>query len=1316
MPTHPADTSVSNVANISSFATRFAHRRWIHFQDWWAFEKDARRAFCLREMMHAAKNKEIQKAAADDGIIVMDGDWLSTHPSQYNQETHQFDNVVNEEMWVRWKAFCLWYRGFDGTVEASDSESESDDEESESDKDEEEEVEEKGEPDETRAAALSPVQESVSPAASPVSVTIPSPKALPSFNPPRSSPLPAPTLAPVPVPVVAPKPVAAASADVTIKPEPKVAKPPPFLDANDVHVATPMPPAISKEKVTLITNASEPVSDVAHKVTTTASAVSTVVEENESEKQPEPEAVLKAPVPETHVEEEKEEAALPPAKPDPKPQAVEPTPDLMVIEHVPEAVTSVLKDTTATTVSGHDDDVRPRENSGVSLTSVFSASVKSLDTLQGSEEDISVAKKEDVAAEERVPEEDNNSEEKSSKKNDPSLAGSMKAASTASKMNKKLKKKRSKRAEKEKEKERKAKEKKALFKKKAQMSVRAKFLGGKTAAIDKAVDKVSDMINVTNDFEEREKGLKPKLRGIALLRAKTKALMMAKKLEQLKGNLMKSSNVSSATAEDLADVDLFEEVDMSKFEPDPEDARPKTPPPPALPFFTLWKGMSEEERIAELSLACMDPDVLRLAITSSFMPPDLEDRNSLADKRKKNWDAFRLWYSDNEEVQAPLEKDKDGKDLPRKVSPKVAEARKVFGRNEAKAAMTDAAVKKAYGKDIEGSDPSIGFRNWYNSSKSVRREFLTRAARRLEIMRRATVSLRTYNLPEAPLFQEVLDPLRDGAPPVEERIRLYSSRYPEMFTWEEVLEWDLMLDDDDNAFVRSEAIAVNERRRLKLLESEQEREKLETDICMWEDHRSHLMRVAMNEMKAENLVRWSSSEEILNEEFAYFAEIPKEKETYEKMNDLKYDQGTGLDNQDEFSDGRERAKAEAAARARRREERERQEANEAKRKHEEEKKRKIEAERARRLRETARERERIIKELADIKEGRKLAKIRAEEDKIAAEKAAEELKKRHVEMAEAERSAKMKKQQAQDDAKAWQQQRAKEMEVNRESEERVLMGAEDELSAVEGAKWMKHVEEVRLRRDLLEFAYLAPSDYVEDDDYAAHLLWSGPETYKTKTRRKHTDAYSMPSGEWVLEDPDEMGTFDMSRSMSNQFLSMMKVPGSALNKRQSRSGGGAGGVRAARTLIRSKNGTRPSTTAGRVTTSVPTSPIAKRKTTKMPPVSPPTDFKLVTAVTGTNAVALSPLEGERPRTVGGSPSTPSPMKKKAEKNVVILSPSARIIMKNKKILERKMRQQQLEHTPFLRTDLHSVSGATAKINQSYSYFDQSIGRMVEKKL
>jgi len=493
---------------------------------------------------------------------------------------------------------------------------------------------------------------------------------------------------------------------------------------------------------------------------------------------------------------------------------------------------------------------------------------------------------------------------------------------------------------------------------------------------------------------------------------------------------------------------------------------------------------------------------------------------------------------------------------------------------------------------------------------------------------------------------------------------------------------------------------VNERRRLKLLETEKQRQKLETDICMWEDHRSHLMRVAMNEMKSQNNAKYNvtSASDILNSDFAYFGEIPKEKETYEKMNELKYSNGTGLDNQDEFSDDRERAKAEAAARARRRQEREREEANEEKRRQEQEKKRKLEADRTKRLRETARERARIVQELSDIKEARRMAKLRKEQEAIDREKAAIEEEKRKKEMEEAERQNRVQKQQALDDAQRWQEQRAREIELEREKEEHELMGVEDELSRTAGEEWRRHVYEVRLRRELLEYAYLQPSDYGEVDDYTAHLLWDGPKTYKSKTRRKHKDAYSMPATEWVLEDPDEMGQFDMSRSMSDKFLSLLNVPTGQSRGSRSRSSGG--GVIAARSLKSASGRLGRGTNA----VQVPTSPISKG--VREPPVSPPAEFKLKVA-TNTGQQQLSPLE-KRPATVGGSSPSRSP-----KKNVLILSPSARMKQKNKRILERKIKKQKDEFTPFLRNDLSAISGSKAKVTQTYSKFDESIGRMVE---
>lgn len=636
-------------------------------------------------------------------------------------------------------------------------------------------------------------------------------------------------------------------------------------------------------------------------------------------------------------------------------------------------------------------------------------------------------------------------------------------------------------------------------------------------------------------------------------------------------------------------------------------------------------------------------------------------------------------------------------------------------RNEAKAAMKDKTVSSSYKDKIDNTkpDPPIEFRNWYNSTRSVRKEFVIRAAKRLEVMRRATVALHQYHIPEAPMFQEVLEPLREGAPPVEERIRLYGSRYPEAFTWEEVLDWysdnPATLDLDDAAFQGAEAEAVNERRRLKLLETERERQTLETDICMWEDHRSHMMRIAMNEMKSQSNAKYdvTSASDILSSDFAYFGEIPKEKETYEKMSELKYTEGTGLDNQDEFSDGRERAKAEAAARARRRQERELQEANEQKRRQEEEKKRKVEAERTRRLRETAKERARIILELADIKEARRIAKIRKEQEIVDRENATIEEEQRKKEMDEVERQNRIKHEQALDDAQRWQEQRAREIEIEREKEETLLMGGEDEYSRVAGDGWRKHCEEVLLRRELLQYAYLQPSDFQEEDDYTAHLLWSGPKTYKSKTRRKHKDEYSMPSTEWVLEDPDEMGQFDMSRSMSDRFLTMMNVPVAQSRNKLRSSGGGAIAARS----LKSASGRLGRDTVN-ATVNVPTSPISKeRGGVKEPPVSPPADFKLTVA---SKTGALSPLEHKRPNTVGGS----SPTKHRSpKKNVVILSPSARMTQKNKRILERKEARAKEQFTPFLRNDLlaHSISGQKATVLQSYSKFDESIGRMVEIK-
>jgi hypothetical protein len=234
--------------------------------------------------------------------------------------------------------------------------------------------------------------------------------------------------------------------------------------------------------------------------------------------------------------------------------------------------------------------------------------------------------------------------------------------------------------------------------------------------------------------------------------------------------------------------------------------------------------MPDDVKLAELKLACMDPDVLCAAAVAGIQIPEMEDSEATFVSRKDIWDKFRAWcdskpqpsflepsnssrprrYTNNEERDpsaAPLDSKskrellKEGgeaktQEKKKKEPPKIAEPRQVFGRNEAAAAAKDEAIKAEYKQDPGA--PSIEFRNWYNASATAtarRNPFLLRLAKRMEDMRRTTVVLREYVVPTPPLFQVVTTPIREGPPPMERRVRLFGSRYPETFTWDEVDQW-----------------------------------------------------------------------------------------------------------------------------------------------------------------------------------------------------------------------------------------------------------------------------------------------------------------------------------------------------------------------------------------------------------------------------------------------------------------------------------------------------------------------------------------------
>ena len=1144
------------VSSDADSSDEHANGRWVNFHRWWAYEVKARRDFCLREMTFAAKNSEIANDAASDGVTIMEGDWNSVRPSHYDAKTHQFDNIENQERWLRWRGFCLWYRGYDGDQEIESSSSE--EEESSSDEEVEvengdgdgdvveqevikeakeekeslmEEQEEKKKQDETRQvidansveehAVARPLSTDIEAAESALLTKIENRPHLnsSSVGPPQ-----------------APKPP-------VILPSPSIT-----MQTNDATVK-------AAEKKSFITNKLIQVSDSSHKVNKVASAI---VEDT-------PESALASASKLASDEKDVRNIDVKYA------QAAE---DEEEVEDDVQDVQQDVQDAQEDVEGSEDkkvDDVLPisREPTITDDTVVEAKAEKAPPKKQPLAEIDPTAAVDDggkmtADATTPTPASDNVKDERTTVAPSPSATQESKEVSgaddtlqneppnipatsmfTVAKAKKKLKKG---------GKNKKKKDKEESKKKLGRTVARAKFLGKRTSQVNTAISKVTSMIEVTDDFEAREKGLKPKLKGIALLRAKTKALMMSRKLAQLKSNLKNAS--SGVSAEDIADVDLFEEVDMSKFEPDPVDERPPTPPPPTCPFFTFWKSMSEEERLCELKLACMDLDVLKFAVECKVIPPDLEDSDASFPKRKQAWDAFRLWYSNNEEIV----EGSDEKAAAKKKDPEIAAARKIFGRNEAAASLRDSKVMSSgfKGKAVGdgGGAPTIEYRIWYNGNVHVRREFLVRTAKRLEIIRRSTVALRTYSLPEPPLLQEVLDPAMEGPPPVEHRVRLYGSRYPETFTWEEVSQWFSFEEasDDDLRMKEAEEAANAERRRLKLLKTEREREELERKILMWEDHRSCLMRIAMKEMTEETHL-FGSEDDYLNESYGHFDALPSDKKVYEGLRNLGYDTGTGLDNLDEFSDDRERAAAEAAARARRREERARREASEKKRLEAEERKRKMDEERTRRIRETAAERARIVKELAEIKQGRIAAKLEKERAEKEAAENADRDEKRKAALRENEKRQALKKQQAIDDAKRWKEQREKEIERDREVEEGRLMLAEDVASGIVNEQYIKRQAEIKQRRELLEFAYLRPSDYKDEDQFATKLLWSGPKSFRTKTRRRFHDTYSMPTSEHILEEP-LVEPIEMNKGISSKFLQKM-----GLSAKFARTASGSGTLR-----------------------------------------------------------------------------------------------------------------------------------------------------------
>jgi hypothetical protein len=254
------------------------------------------------------------------------------------------------------------------------------------------------------------------------------------------------------------------------------------------------------------------------------------------------------------------------------------------------------------------------------------------------------------------------------------------------------------------------------------------------------------------------------------------------------------------------------------------------------------------------------------------------------------------------------------------------------------------------------------------------------------------------------------------------------------------------------------------------------------------------------------------------------------------------------------------------------------------------------------------------------------------------------------------------------------------------------------------------------------------------------MLWGGPVAFKSKTRRKHKDVYSIPDEDYIMEFPESTGEVKVDYGLSAKFLTMMGVPGNMAERsvKESRPRtvgmgmtGGTGSrstkmrtLRSLKRLKKSTNGLGAGAGAGvlglkkgsGVTEAggmqdmgigVPTSPIRTPRGAgeggRSPIGSPeggPADFRLTTGDGfigggrgGGGGKVLSPLLSRSMtagalRAAGGLGAVDRPM-----------TSSQKIQKRAIKRLQKAEKVQTLENTAFVNKDLlgHSLGGKKASI-------------------
>jgi len=197
------------------------------------------------------------------------------------------------------------------------------------------------------------------------------------------------------------------------------------------------------------------------------------------------------------------------------------------------------------------------------------------------------------------------------------------------------------------------------------VQIRSIFLQQKTGRVNNAVGKVKEMVQSTNHIKSS------KLKGVSLFKAKAKSIAMAARLKELISKLDKPSTNPNV----IANLDLFDDFDDDEFNVDFVEQQKRDDsiglPPHVvdeqapqrctevssqrkinISSICSWSKLSNEEKFAELHLACHHEKVILMAHKSNILVPSAENYGDSSSSAKNSgkktiWETFEDWFSNN---------------------------------------------------------------------------------------------------------------------------------------------------------------------------------------------------------------------------------------------------------------------------------------------------------------------------------------------------------------------------------------------------------------------------------------------------------------------------------------------------------------------------------------------------------------------------------------------------------------------------------------------------------------------------------------------